>query len=62
MTYSLKIGLWKTLKNTIIVLVPAAVAAWGAFAANVPEEYKPVVTFLGGFLGYFAKNWISNRK
>ena len=62
MSYSVKTGLWKTLKNTLVVLAPAAVAAWAAFAANVPTEYQPVVTFIGGFLGYFAKNALTYKK
>lgn len=59
--YSMKMGIWKSLKNTAVVLAPAAVAGWLAFVAAVPDEYKPIVTALGGFLGYFAKNFHENR-
>ena len=55
--YSVKVGLWKTLKNTLVVLVPASIAAWAAFVTNAPAEYQPVLTFVGGFVGYFVKNW-----
>ena len=51
--YSLKIGLWKTIKNGLVLFVPAMLA----FLANVPAQYVPVA----GLLVYFIKNFIENK-
>ena len=51
--YSLKIGLWKTIKNGLVLFVPAILA----FLANVPAQYVP----LAGLLVYFIKNFIENK-
>ena len=56
--YSLSLGIWKSLKNTLVVLLPAGIAGWAAFSANVPAEYQPIVTFFGGLLAYLVKNYI----
>ena len=61
MAYSVKTGLWKSVKNTVIVLVPAFLAGGAAFATNVPANYQPVVAAIGGFVVYFIKNFIQNR-
>ena len=51
--YSLKIGLWKTLKNGLVMFVPAILA----FLANVPIEYTPIASLIV----YFIKNFIENK-
>lgn len=52
--YSLRIGLWKTIKNNgLIVWIPAILA----FLANVPIEYAPIASFLI----YLIKNYIQNK-
>lgn len=51
--YNFKTGLWKSLKNTLVVFVPAMLA----FLANVPVEYTP----FAGFLVYLIKNYIQNK-
>jgi hypothetical protein len=58
MDYSFGLGLWKSLKNSLIVLIPALSAGWLAFAANLPSEYQLFVPFIGGFLAYLVKNYI----
>ena len=54
MTYSVKTGLWKTLKNGLIWFGPAILA----FLANVPAEYAGVASIVA----YLLKNWYENRK
>jgi len=51
--YSFGIGLWKSLKNVLIVFAPALLA----FLANVPLEYVPIASFIA----YFIKNYIENK-
>ena len=51
--YSYAIGLWKSLKNVLIVFVPAILA----IMANVPVEYTPVASFIV----WFIKNYIENK-
>ncbi len=59
--YSPITGLWKSLKNTIIILGPAIAAGWAAFSVNAPPEYQGVISAMGGFVAYFAKNWFQNK-
>lgn len=52
--YSLKLGIWKTIKNNgLIVWIPALLA----FLANVPIEYAPIASFII----YLIKNYYYNR-
>jgi len=59
--YSFKTGLVKSIKNTIVVLLPALAAGWLAFTQNVPQEYNLYITIAGGFLAYLVKNYIQNK-
>lgn len=59
--YSSKTGLWKALKNVVIVLTPAAAAGYAAFVANVPAEYQGAIAAIASFVVYFVKNWYVNR-
>jgi len=61
MGYSFKTGVWKSIKNTIIVLLPAFAASWAAFVANAPTEYAVVYPILGGFFAYLVNNFIKNK-
>ena len=56
--YSFGLGLWKSLKNTLVVFVPALLAGWYAFESNVPTEYAGLIAFVGGFITYMLKNYI----
>ena len=58
MDYSFGLGLWKSLKNTVVVFLPAIAAGWLAFSNNVPTEYAGLVAFISGFLVYMLKNYI----
>jgi hypothetical protein len=57
MAYSLKTGIWKTLKNGLIVLGPSIIAFVAALPADVQIKYAAPL----GFLLYFIKNYIENR-
>jgi len=48
--YSIKIGLWKTLKNNLVIWAPAILA----FLAGVPAQYVPIASLIA----YFIKNFI----
>lgn len=58
MDYRFGLGLWKSLKNTVVVFLPAITAGWLAFTSNVPTEYAGLIAFVGGFIAYMAKNYI----
>ena len=51
--YSVLIGLLKTAKNSLVLLVPFFIA----IIAGIPSEYA----WLTGPLVYFLKNWYENR-
>lgn len=53
MTYSFRIGLWKTFQKILIWFGPAILA----FLANVPVEYAGVASILI----YLLQNWLKNR-
>ena len=59
--YSIKTGVWKSIQNTLVVLVPAVLASWATFVTNLPPEYQATATAIGGFLGYFVKNYVKNK-
>ena len=61
MAYSFWTGVWKSIKNTVIVLLPAMGAGWLAFVAALPAEWQGVAGFVGGFLAYLAKNYFQNK-
>ncbi|MHA1303816.1 MAG: hypothetical protein ACTSPI_08950 [Candidatus Heimdallarchaeaceae archaeon] len=48
--YSWKIGIGKSIKNNLIIFVPAILA----FLANVPPKYAPIASIIV----YFLKNYI----
>jgi hypothetical protein len=57
MAYSVKTGIWKSIKNWVIVLAPSILA----FLANLPEEWKLAYAPLLGMVTYFLKNWYENK-
>jgi len=52
-TYSVLIGIWKTVKNSAYLLGPFLIAV----LAGLPVEYAWVT----GPLVYFVKNWYENK-
>jgi len=57
MGYSFWLGVWKSLKNGIIVLAPSIIA----FLSNLPPEIAATYAMPIGFVLYFLKNYIQNR-
>ena len=51
--YSFKVGLIKTLKNTLVLFGPAILA----FLANIPLEYA----WISGPIAYMVKNYLENK-
>jgi hypothetical protein len=60
--YRFGLGLWKSLKNTLVVFAPAVLAGWYAFESNVPVEYAGFIAFVGGFITYMLKNYIQVKR
>jgi hypothetical protein len=61
-TYSFQIGLWKSLKNTLIVIgVPAVLFLLDNWVNWFPDEYKTIGLPIFGFLSYLVKNYIENK-
>jgi hypothetical protein len=58
MAYSFKTGIWKTVKNGLILLAPSIVA----FLANLPADIQVEYAMPIGLALYFIKNYIENRK
>jgi len=60
--YSFKIGLLKSLKNTLIVVgIPALVLFVDSWTQIIPVEWNVYAAPIMGFLSYLVKNYISNR-
>ena len=60
--YSLKIGLWKSLKNLAIVVgIPALVLFVNNWAQILPEEWHTFAAPIMGFVAYLVKNYIQNK-
>lgn len=52
--YSFLVGLWKTCKNSAVLLVPFFVAV----LAGMPEKFA----WIAGPIVYLLKNWQQNKK
>lgn len=62
MTYNLKTGLWKSFKNTAVVLViPALYFLVNNWQEWVPTQYNTYALPIFGFIGYFLKNYKENK-
>ena len=60
--YSFKTGLWKSLKNTLIVVgIPALVLFVDNWATIIPDEWNAYAAPIMGFASYLVKNWIQNK-
>lgn len=57
MPYSILEGLFKTVKNTVILFGPSIVA----FLTALPEEYRIMYAPILGVVLYFLKNYIENK-
>ena len=52
--YSVLIGLWKSVKNNLIIFIPAFLA----FLASCPPKYTPIASVIA----YMIKNYIEFNK
>ena len=58
-TYSFSIGLWKSLKNTaIIVGIPALILFLDNWTQIIPNEWNVYAAPILGFVSYMVKNYI----
>ena len=61
-TYSFKTGLWKSLKNTLIVVgIPALILFVDNWTTILPDEWNTYAAPIMGFISYLVKNYIENR-
>ena len=60
--YSFGMGLWKTIKNWVVVSIPAFTAGWLAFVAELPADQQVYATAIAGFVSYFLKNLIQVKR
>ena len=62
MPYSFWTGVWKAIKNGVIVLGPAGAAAILEFFRLLPPDISTKYALWVGFITYFIKNYLENRK
>jgi len=62
MTYKVSIGIWKSIKNVVIVMgIPALVLLLDNWAQWIPDEYHKFALPIIGFISYLVKNYIQNK-
>ena len=62
MTYSFKTGLWKSLKNIVVVIgIPAVIFLIDNWTQWIPNNYNAVALPIFGFLSYLVKNYYENK-
>lgn len=62
MTYEIKIGCWKSIKNVAIVMgIPALILLLDNYTQWIPDEYHKFALPIIGLISYFVKNWIQNK-
>ena len=60
--YKVKIGLVKSIKNTLIVWgVPAVILLLDNWTEWIPRDYHKVSIPILGVVAYFVKNYIQNK-
>jgi len=60
--YKFSIGLWKSLKNTAIVVgVPMVLYLINTWQNWMPSQYNAVALPIFGFLSYLVKNFVENK-
>ena len=60
--YSFLIGLWKSLKNVLIVAgIPALILLIDNWTEWIPNAWNVWAAPLIGFIAYFVKNYIVNK-
>lgn len=60
--YKIGIGLWKSLKNVLIVWgVPAVVLLIDNWTEWIPKSYHTAMVPIIGLIAYFVKNYTQNK-
>ena len=60
--YSVKIGVWKSIKNVLITVgIPAVLLLLDNYTQWVPNEYNAVSFPVISLVAYFVKNYLQNR-
>jgi len=60
--YSKLVGLWKSVKNVLVVWgIPAALFLLNNWLDWVPTKYQASLTPVMGCIAYFVKNWVQNK-
>jgi len=60
--YSVKIGVWKSIKNVLITVgIPAVLLLLDNYTQWVPNEYNAVAFPVISLVAYFVKNYLQNR-
>jgi hypothetical protein len=59
--YSVTTGIWKSIKNGLIVIGPALVAGVLEFFNALPPDISTKYALWIGLATYFIKNWFENR-
>ena len=60
--YKLSIGLWKSLKNTAIVIgVPALIFLIDNWTQWIPSQFNVWALPVFGFLSYLVKNYVEYK-
>jgi len=62
MVYKITLGLWKSLKNTLVVGILPAFYLLCTNISWVPKENMLIMAPILGYIGYFIKNYIENRE
>lgn len=62
MVYSIKIGIWKSIKNAFICVgIPGIIVLINNYQEWLPEKYTPVALPIMSVISYFIKNAIENK-
>ncbi|MBE3092817.1 MAG: hypothetical protein IMZ51_04065 [Chloroflexi bacterium] len=62
MKYSIKTGIWKTIKNVAIVIgIPTLVLFLDSWTEIIPIEWHKFALPIIGLVSYFVKNYLENK-
>ena len=60
--YSIKVGLWKALKNLLVVVgIPSLILFVDNWTKIIPSEWNVYAVPVMGFVAYFVKNYLQNK-
>lgn len=62
-SYSVWTGLWKSLKNTLVIVgIPALILFLDKWTEIIPNKWNVAAAPVMGFISYFVKNWVELGK